>query len=235
MWPSTSAYTTFCEGASNGREGVLEALPVPGTLEAEETFGGAPRLQRGPLQREPSPDRALRILDALDDRTVAGDHHLLEHVGRALDVDDLAQPPGRLEPALGAESIGRRGVELLDDQVLAVGEGIGESPGDALVVADDHERHPGHGHAGRLEVLPGPDVRRVPDRGHPRDQVRIVAEDRPARRRPLAGDDPGVAHPSGGRDPARRFAEHGQQLRCGRRSPPAARTVLARMVGLASG
>ena len=60
MWPSTSAYTTFCDGASKGAKASLEALPVRRALQAEEPLGRATGLQRRPLQREPSPDRRAR-------------------------------------------------------------------------------------------------------------------------------------------------------------------------------
>ncbi len=92
------------------RERFLEALPVAGALEAQKPLGGAARLQRRPLQGKPPPDRALGILDAFDDRPVASDHHLLEHVRGAFDVDDLAQPPGRLESPLRTEMVAGGGV-----------------------------------------------------------------------------------------------------------------------------
>ena len=69
-------------GGIEGREGFLEALPVAGALEAQQPVGGSARLQRGPLQREPAPDRPLWILDSLDHGAVASDDHLLEHIGR---------------------------------------------------------------------------------------------------------------------------------------------------------
>ncbi len=64
-----------------------------------------------------------------------------------------------------------------------------------------------------LEVLTGADVGRVPDRRHPRDQMRVVAENRASGCGAIAGHHPRVAHAARGRDPARGFAEHRQEMR----------------------
>ena len=156
------------------------------------------------------PEIALGILDALHHRPVAGDHHLLQLIRGVLDVDDLAHHDGRLKAAFGAIALRGGGVELLDHQVLTVGERVGEAPGDALVVTDDHQGEPGERHPNAVEVVSSPDVSRVPDRGDAGRQVRVVAQDGPACGGAAATHHPGVAAAPRPRDPAGGLLEHGQ-------------------------
>ncbi len=43
--------------------------------------------------------------------------------------------------------LGLSGIDLFDEQVHHIRAGVGEAPGDIVVVADDHARHAGEGKA----------------------------------------------------------------------------------------
>src|SRR5579883_1890088 len=69
------------------------------------------------------------------------------------------------------------GVQLLDEEIGDIAPGIGETPGDALVVPDQHDGRSRHGPA--LELMRGRrDVDKIPDAGDLQAKVRIVGEDR---------------------------------------------------------
>src|SRR6185437_10687097 len=66
-----------------------------------------------------------------------------------------------------------RGIGLFDEEILDIGAGGGEAPGDMPIVADDDEgrsgcRHPGTHMAGRL------DAREIPDAGRREIEMRII-------------------------------------------------------------
>ena len=69
------------------------------------------------------------------------------------------------------------GVESLDVNVFDRRADIGEAPGDALVVSDDHVGHAGQGDAGDVEVA-ATQVRLVPKVGHLVAEVHVVREQR---------------------------------------------------------
>src|SRR3546814_7818606 len=89
----------------------------------------------------------------------------------------------------------------LDEEVLGVAVGRGETPSEGGVVAEQQEGHAGGGGADQRQprgLEPGqePDPRRL------QRQVPVVGEDRAAGRRPLAGAPPDVG--SAGGLPSRR-------------------------------
>src|SRR6202158_5379675 len=73
--------------------------------------------------------------------------------------------------------VGGGGVEGFDVQVLHIGAIVGESPGDAIVVANDHERGARQSEAFDVPARGG-DVDFVPDGREHQLQVRIVGEQR---------------------------------------------------------
>ena len=72
------------------------------------------------------------------------------HAAAALDLDGVLSDGHSHPLAIDLVLIGVSRVDLLDVQVLHVGVDVGEAPGDAVVVADDHARHAGEGVAGHL-------------------------------------------------------------------------------------
>ena len=110
-------------------------------------------------------------------------------------LDDLLPARDRLPVAVAQVGVADDPLEV---EVGDVGAEVGEAPGDVGVVADDDARHPGEREAadvgaGRL----GRDRAAVqavldPHPGLADGEVRVVGEQRPARRRALPGDGPRV-------------------------------------------
>ena len=129
-------------------------------------------------------------------------------VGTALDLDDLSAGLERRPAVGGAVAAGVGGIDLLQVEVLDVGSGVGEAPGDVLVLPQHHHRQarqrcPSHFQAGGLEA------REVPQRGRAELEVRVVGQQRPAGAGVRPGDDPVVgAHALD----ARRRGDLGQPL-----------------------
>jgi len=184
-----------------------EAQPFPELLPAlrpvhQEEGGQVGRVvERRPPQRvEASPHG--------DERTVPGDPHPMldraprrgEHPGA--DADRLVAGGHRLPAVPDAVPVRVGRVELLDVEVRAVVVDVGRSPRHAAVAAEDHARHARHRHPGDVEVGRA-EVHRRPDRRHAQREVRVVGEQRLARRGAGAGDHPVVAargvFPRGGR------------------------------------
>ena len=88
------------------------------------------------------------------------------------------------------------GVDLLDEDVLHVGAGVGETPRQGIGAAEQHEGHAGQCRAhdidrGRLRPLER-QVGEIPGGGGREPQVRIVGQQRLAGARTFARDDPVV-------------------------------------------
>jgi hypothetical protein len=88
---------------------------------------------------------------------VGGEEDVEGEVAPSADVDDfglvLGEGPGAvgvLELGLGAV-VFTRIAEMLDDDILNVGAGVGEAPSDELVAACDDEGNAGEGEAGDVE------------------------------------------------------------------------------------
>ncbi len=106
-----------------------------------------------------------------------------------------------------------RRVDLLDVQVLDIRADVGEAPGDAVIVTDDHARCAGKGHAGDLIrtisiLLEAMQTDLIPDGGHLSPQVRVVGEQGQATGGALTGDNPVIRT-----DPSAQRSKQGFQLR----------------------
>ncbi len=110
------------------------------------------------------------------------------------DLDDLA--PRRQRLVLRADPVGVA-LDLLQVEVADIRPQVGEAPGDVGVVADHHPRVPAEGvarHLVRAGRRHGRAVQAhlVPDARQRGAEVRVVGQQRLARRGAVAGDDPRV-------------------------------------------
>ena len=165
--------------------------------------GGVVVGERGPLQRCDVAGRQHRVqtaVEAWQHGTMARAPALDRAFAHAFDLDGHGLDRER-PVAVGRQILARLvRVDLLDEQVLHVGAGVGEAPGHRIAAPEHDQRHAGErgaDHVGRRRVrLPQRQMREVPDRGGAQLQVRIVGEQRLARGRACAGHHPVVG--SGG-------------------------------------
>ena len=174
-------------------------VPVPGGVDADHpverrvVIGKAGEGQRDRLA---GPGDAGQIVaDVGQHGAVAGRADRQLDVGPALDADRLLARLKRLR-AVGRQVFPRVGrVDRLDEQVLRVGVGSGDAPGDMVVLAEQHDRRAGHGRA--LQPAVGrDDPGEVPQNRRPKAEMRVVGEDRLAGDGARAGDDPFVRRPA---------------------------------------
>ena len=149
--------------------------------------------------------RAFGSEDAGDERAVAGYDYLFDMwAGAVAQVDLFAYDGGffpfSLEFEAGRTAAVVVGVWAFDVEVLDIGEGVGQAPGDVLVVADDDAGCAGEGGAADLEAGFGAvgrgragEMHLVPSAGHGHDEVGIVTENRASGEGFFCGDGPGVA------------------------------------------
>ncbi len=185
MSPVTSAKTTFWVGATTSRSAARNSsqyFAASRRMTASSgrvAVGEAGEGQRDRLARPG--DAGEIVADVGQHGAVAGRPDRQLHVGAVLDADRLLVRLERLR-AVGREvlrGIGR--VDRLDEQVLRVGVGGGDAPGDMVVLAEQHDRRAGHGRA--LDPAVGrDDPGEVPQDRRAEAEVRVVGEDR------LAGD-----------------------------------------------
>ena len=166
-----------------------ELVPALRAVDGQKSTDGVGNIVGGPAQRE----RLLLAHELADDRTVTGDHHLLDQRRAApFDQDDLAHHlrllPGAAELELAC--VGR--VRLLDIQVLRILPAGGHAPRDILVVADHYAGNAGKRHTGCL-IAPAGQVRLIPKRGHGDRHVCVVGQQRLAGGRMAAVDNPLIA------------------------------------------
>jgi hypothetical protein len=154
-------------------------------------------VERRPAQREHVARLDRRAGQALghagvgDHRAVARAPHRHRHVGAAAHLDDFL---ARLEagPAAGGlVAVRVRRVELLEVDVLHVGPGVGEAPGEVFVLPEHDKRQARHRGAGDA-VARRLDAREVPQRRRGQPQVRVVGDERLAGFAAAARDDPVV-------------------------------------------
>ena len=168
-----------------------------------------------------------------DHRPVARLAHLKLDRVPAADFDGLAanlegQAPLRREVAGGVV-----GVDTLDEEVLHVGPGVGEAPGEVARLAQQREGQPRQRRAHDLE-LRRLDMGEVPDARHLQAQVRVVGEQRLAGFRVFAAQHPGV-----GAEPGRAGQRQGGRERIevdaggveGQRTPMRPRRRIVGMLG----
>src|SRR5262249_20670694 len=80
-------------------------------------------------------------------------------------------------------------VEFFDEDIFHRGSYVGEPPPDALVVADDYERHSGKGHACDIEAS-ALQMRGKPQIRHLMVEVHIIRKEWLSCHRVFAGDHP---------------------------------------------
>ena len=118
--------------------------------------------------------------ERVQQRSMSGELHVERNVFAAADFDDLVVHAERLPLRVQILKVSLA-VQLLDVEVLHVGVERGESPGDVLVVAGDHERHsgqrdPGSVVAGRAVCAICFQIGHVPDVRHGQAQMHVIGE-----------------------------------------------------------
>jgi hypothetical protein len=105
--------------------------------------------------------------------------------------DALFDNPERLCAA--RREIARRidGVEALNEQILCVRSGVGESPGDALIAPQHDGRNARQRRADRMQIRRF-EMGEVPDSRHVQPEMRVVGEQRLATLATAARDHPVV-------------------------------------------
>ena len=176
-------------------ERIHEALPVLRTGKREARLRGEIVLaERGPGESEHVArfERSTgRLPTVFEYRTVPCLPHLQHHILVALHLDHFAPHLERARTGRSQVASGVRGVDLLDEEVLDVGSGVGQSPRRMAVMADYDDRQAGEGRADHVVAGPG-EMHEVPGRRGAQSQVGIVGENRPAGRAPRPVDDPAI-------------------------------------------
>ena len=126
-----------------------------------------------------------------------------------LDGDDRPARGEGLPDAGTFVFLGVGGVQFLHHHVLIVDIGGGQAPADLFRPPDDDRGHAGNGaadHTPRRQFQP----RQIPDRGGGKAQMRVVGQQRAARRRPVRHRGPGVGRAGEGQVLERRQRVVGQ-------------------------
>ena len=169
--------------------GGAEVLPVAGARDLEDEVDKVTRVEGGPPEGERG---GLAFEYRRNDRPVTGDRDVDDHrIRAALYVDRFALERGGLELAFVLVAAGIGWILVFEKEILGVGVGVGETPGDPVVVTDHDARDPREGVADEL-VARTLEADLVPDRGVPHGEVRITGEDRLTGRGPRAGEGPAV-------------------------------------------
>ena len=127
------------------RERFAELIPVLCRVNIEKCQSHA--VVEGPAQRDLA---RLAWNQVGDDRAMPRRDDIERYIGLVLNVNDL-RAMFRLRPSFGSFVHPLR-VELFDEVVFDGWTDVGESPSDALVVSDNHERHAGQRHSGNIEA-----------------------------------------------------------------------------------
>ena len=187
------------------RKELIHALGLVG-LEARQ-HGLVVIVQRAPAQRDhifaQVQHLGVRLLNVAQHGAMARAAQLQQQVGLALDADGFVAH-GELGPSVGRAVLrGIGGVDLLQIQVLHIGAGVGEAPGDLVGTAQHHKGQARQGGAYGINGAQGCAVRRlarrglqarkVPDGGGRQAQVRVVGQQRLAAHGAGARNHPVVA------------------------------------------
>ncbi|MGX1131706.1 hypothetical protein RKD49_003896 [Streptomyces glaucescens] len=158
---------------------------------------------------------------ARDDGTAVGLDHLHRHAFLAPHVDVLGVP-GCVPPgAVGSEGLHPRpgAAQPLLVQVLVVGHGVGDGPGDGAGVAEVGDAgDAGHGEADDVELRAG-QVDLLVDAGVLDPAVRVARDDGLSGDGPLAGHQPAVAAGGAGAVGGEQADGLGTEVPCGVRAP----------------
>ncbi|MFE6533595.1 hypothetical protein ACFVMA_32160 [Streptomyces rochei] len=212
---------------------LAEVVPVLRPVHREDGVHGGARLQRRPAQRHAVAVAAVGG-GGLDGGLLADLHQLVVAVGEQgavvglADHDLLGLAAGDLDGLLAGLEGDHLAVvlvagagDLLQVEVGDVDAGVGQAPGDLLVVSDDHAGHAREGVTRDVVaalVGDGAAVQAhlVPDGRQRGRQVRVVGQQGLAGDGVLAGDDPGVGadavavHADGGGQVVQDVLEAGQ-------------------------
>ena len=194
-----------------GPQRIEELAPVARHVDTQQRFGAgvvvAQAREREGDRLAGSGERGEAAVDVGNHRTVSGGAHLKRHVGRALDVDGLVARRKQLRPV--GRQVARRigGIDGFDEQVLGVGVGSGQAPGDMIGLADQDQGEAGNSRA--LDpALRRDDAGEIPEDRRAEVEVGVVGEDRLAGFGQRAGDDPfvrgAVAEPQQRAEPVER-------------------------------
>ncbi len=118
-------------------------------------------------------------------------HHHAQILGLASLDRDALDDHLRVVPAVAGQQLPAR-VAGLDVDVLHVAAHVRDTPADAAVVADQHQRHAREGRSGDVEAAAMQTVL-VPRRRHAEAEMGIVDQQRPAGGRAAAVHHPGIA------------------------------------------
>ena len=153
-------------GGVKGRKRLPELLPVLRRIHFKK------RIMDSVVQRPAQCQLAgLARLQLADNRTVPGEDHIERDVRLALHMDHFLTMFRSFPPLRSL--ILPRGIEGLDVGVFHRRTDIGASPGDALVVPDDHIGQTRQGHPGDIEV-PGAQMGFIPQVGHLVTKMHVV-------------------------------------------------------------
>ena len=127
-----------------------------------------------------------------NDGAVGGFQHLQDFRRAVPHLDDLGACAEFGHPVAGVGAVGARlPGRGFDNQVFRIRPRGREPPGDMAVVADQQERHAGHGRPGKHAVR-GFQAGQIPQDRRPEFQVRVVGQERLAGRRARPRQRPGV-------------------------------------------
>ena len=200
-----------------------ERRPVAGGAETEQRLDADVVLcERGPAQRQ-----HLIALEhgARRRRQQVGQHGAVPGLAYAQGLglgavhqDDLVADRERRKAVRRQILRGVVRIDPLDEQVLGVGAGVGEAPGDLAVVAQHHPRQARHGGADQL-ALGRLEMGEIPGAGRAQAQMRVVGEQRRAARGAAAIQHPGVRAQARRRRRRQHGGERIGRQRCARARP----------------
>src|SRR5579885_1188607 len=131
--------------------------------------------------------------DAGQDRAMTSDTHLFDYwLLQPAYVDHFMDNSGLVPLALKFVLVRIFRVKFLNVKIFDIGDGIGDAPGDMLVVPNNDARRAGEAGADDIDIARD-QMAFVPDRGGGLPQMRIVAEDGGACRGHGAINDPVIA------------------------------------------
>ncbi|GAV35963.1 hypothetical protein ROTAS13_03646 [Roseomonas sp. TAS13] len=211
-------------GAADARHGLARLLQRPGPVQRVQPGGRrVARCQAGHLHRQHRAGGRLRgiaarCLQIRHHRPMAGLTHPQHRVRLAPHGDPfLAQREGA-----GAVRglVARHAREALDEDILRVGMGGGEAPGQPVAAADHHEGHAGRRGPGQEASLRQLDPRQIPQDRRAEAEMRIRGQQGAPRGGAPRRHGPGVGGAVRQGRIAREFRQGGQQppqrLRAGR-------------------
>src|SRR6185436_19431743 len=171
-------------------QGKPKLLPVPGAVHLQYRRNNIARFQSCPAQRQ----RQCRGRGhAGQDWTMPRDANFLDHRSLAtLNLDLLADHLCHFPFPLVLILVWVLRVKFLDVKVFYIGDGIGEAPGNMLIVTNDDAGHAWETDAGDINIG-GDQMAFIPDRRSSLSLMRVITEDWRSRNRQATIDHPAIA------------------------------------------